>query len=160
MTFGDEALEGEAGGLLLGLLFCGSFGLGQGGEAAFLVVDADLDAEALLVIGAGLGGEGVVGLAGASGLEVLLEGGFVVADGSAEGAAGAHGEMEGGHSGVEDVLFDEGAGGREATVEIEGGDDGFEGVGEDGGLFAATALLFSAAEEETGSEVDAGGDLS
>ena len=39
----------------------------------------------LLVVGAALGGEDVVGLAGAGGLEVLLQGGLVVADGSVEG---------------------------------------------------------------------------
>jgi hypothetical protein len=90
---------------------------------------------------------------------VLLEGGFVVADGSAEGVAGLQGEVEVLHGGGGDVLFDEGAGGIEATVEIESGDDGFESVGEDRGFFAAAALLFSAAEEEMGAEVDAGGDV-
>jgi hypothetical protein len=145
MTFGDEALEGEAGGFLLGFFFGCAFGFGQRGEAAFLVVDADLDAEALLVVGAALGGEGVVGLAGSGGLEALLKGGFVVADGSAEGVAGLQGEVEIGEGGVDDVLFDEGAGGGKATIEIDGGDESFEGVGEDGGLFAATALLFAAA---------------
>ena len=100
---------------------------------------------------------GVVRLAGSGGLEALLEGGFVVADGSAEGVAGLQGEVEVGHGGGDDVLLDEGAGGGEAAVEIDGGDEGFEGVGEDCGLFAATALLFSATEEEVGAEVDAGG---
>jgi hypothetical protein len=101
-----------------------------------------------------------VGLASTGGLEAFLQGGFVVADGSAEGVAGLQGEVKVGHGGVDNVLFDECAGGGEATVEIEGGDDGFEGVGEDCGFFAATALLFSAAEEEMSAEVDAGGDLS
>jgi len=40
------------------------------------------------MVGAALCGEGVVGLAGSGGLEVFLESGFVVADGSAEGVAG------------------------------------------------------------------------
>ena len=57
------------------------------------------------------------------------------------------------------MLFDEGAGGVEAAVEIEGGDDGFEGVGEKSGLSAAAALLFAAAEAKERAEVDAGGDL-
>jgi hypothetical protein len=63
------------------------------------------------------------------GLEALLEGGFVVADGSAERVAGLQGEVEIGHGGVDDVLLDEVAGSGEATVEIESSDDSFEGVG-------------------------------
>jgi hypothetical protein len=47
--------------------------------------------------------------------------------------------------GLDDVFFDEGAGGGEASIEIEGGDDGFECVGEQGGLSAASALFFSTA---------------
>jgi hypothetical protein len=58
------------------------------------------------------------------------------------------------------VLFDEGTGGGETTIEIESCDDGFESVGEDCGLFAATALLLSATEEEKCAKVDAGCDLS
>ena len=46
------------------------------------------------MVGAALGGEDVVGLAGAGGLEMLLQGGFVIADGSAEGVAGLQGEVE------------------------------------------------------------------
>jgi hypothetical protein len=61
--------------------------------------------------------------------------------------------------GLDDVLFDEGAGGVEAAIEVEGGDDGFEGVGKKGGLPAATALFFAATETEERAEVDAGGDL-
>ena len=108
------------------------------------------------MVGAALIGEDVVGLAGAGGLKVLLESGFVVADGAAEGFAAVKGEVEVGKGRFDDVLFDEGAGGREATIEIEGGDDGFESVGEERGLFAAAALLFAAAEEEERAEVDAG----
>ena len=58
--------------------------------------------------------------------------------------------MEIGQGGVDDLLLDEAAGGGEAAVEVEGGDDGFEGVGEEGGLAAATALLFAAAEDGCG----------
>ena len=111
------------------------------------------------MVGAALVGEDVVGLSGAGGLEVLLQGGFVVADGSAEGVAGLHGEVKIGQGGLDDVLFDEGAGGVEAAVEIEGGDDGFKGVGEKCGLPAAAALFFAAAEAEERAEVDASGDL-
>ena len=73
--------------------------------------------------------------------------------------SGLQGEVEIGQGGLDDVLFDEGAGGVESAVEVEGGDDGFEGVGEQGGLLAAAALLFSAAEAEVSAEVDAGGDF-
>ena len=116
--------------------------------AACAVFDADFDAEALLVVGAALGGEDVLGLAGAGGLQMLLQRGFVVADGSAEGVAGLQRKVEIGQGGLDDLLFDEGAGGVESAVEIERGDDGFEGVGEQRRLFPAAALLFSAAEPQ------------
>jgi hypothetical protein len=83
----------------------------------------------------------------------------VVADGSAEGVAALHGEVKIREGGLDDVLFDEGAGGVEAAIEVEGGDDGFEGVGKKGGLPAATALFFAATETEERAEIDAGGDL-
>ena len=89
---GEEALEGEARGVLLGLLFGGSLGFGEGAGAAFFVFDADFDAEAFLMVGAALVGEDVVGLTGAGGLEMFLQRGFVVADGSAEGVAALQGE--------------------------------------------------------------------
>jgi len=133
---------------LLGLFLGGALGFGEGSGATGFVVDADFDAEALLVVGAALVGEDVVGLACAGGLEMLLEGGFVVADGAAEGLAAVEGEVKVGEGGLDDVLFDEGAGGGEATVEIEGCDDGFDGVGEKGGLFAASGLFFSTAQAE------------
>ena len=111
------------------------------------------------MVGAGLAGEDVLGLASADGLEVLLEGGFVVADRSAERVAGFEGGVEIGQSGFDDLFFDEAAGGGESTVEVEGGDDGFEGVGQDGGLAAATALFLAAAEEDVVAEADAEGDV-
>ena len=148
LRLGDQTLEGEARGILLGLLLGGSFGFGECAGAAFFVGDADFDAEALLMVGAALIGEDVVGLAGAGGLEMLLQGGFVVADGSAEGLAGLDGEVEIREGGLDDVLFDEGAGGVEAAIEVEGCDDGFEGVGEECGLAAAAALFFAATEAE------------
>src|SRR5438067_4790328 len=159
MRFGDQALKGEARGVLLGLLFGGSLGFGESAGSSCLVLDADFHAEALLMVGTALVGEDVMGLAGAGRLQVLLQRGFVVADGSAEGVAALHGEVKMGQSGFDDVLFDEGAGGVEATIEVEGGDDGFEGVGEKGGLAAATALFFAATETEERAEIDAGGDL-
>jgi len=62
--------------------------------------------------------------------------------------------VEIGDGGLDDVALDEGAGGFETAVEIEGGDDGFECVGEERGLLTASALFFSAAEAEHGSEAD------
>jgi hypothetical protein len=56
------------------------------------------------------------------------------------------------------VALDKGAGHLESTVEVEGGDDGFEGVGEQGRLLAASALLFSPAKAEHGSQTDVLGD--
>jgi len=73
--------------------------------------------------------------------------------------AGIQGEVKIGEGGLDDVPFDEGAGGVEAAIEIKGGDDGFEGVGEEGGLAAATALFLAATETEERAEIDAGGDL-
>ena len=122
-------------------------------------MDADFDAEAFLVVGTALVGEDVVRLAGAGGLEMLLQRGFVIADGSAEGVAALHGEVKIRQGGLDDVLFDEGAGGVETAIEVEGCDDGFEGVGEECGLAAAAALFFAATEAEERAEVDASGDL-
>jgi len=157
VLFGEEALEGDAGGFLLGLFFCVAFGFGEGSGTAEAVAYADFNAEAFLVVGAALGGEDVVGLAGTAGLEMFLKSGFVVADGPREGVAGLQGEVEIGEGRLDDMSLDEGAGGVEAAIEIEGGDDGFEGIGEQGWLFAAATLLFSAAEEKEVSQADAGG---
>ncbi len=89
-----------------------------------------------------------MGLTGAGGLKMLLQRGFVIADGSAEGFASLEGDVEAGKSRLDDVLFDEGAGDVESAVEIERGDDGFESVGEKGRLFAASALLFARRGED------------
>src|SRR5260370_914761 len=62
------------------------------------------------MVGAALVGEDVVWLAGSGGLEGFLEGGFVVADGSAEGVAALHGGVKRGAGGRDGVLFGEGAG--------------------------------------------------
>jgi len=152
-------LEGDAGGLLLGSLFGGALGLGDGSGVSGGVVDADFDAEALGVVGAGLVGEDVLGLASTDGLEVLLKSGFVVADGSAEGVVGLECGVEIRKGGLDDLLFDEAASGGEASVEVEGGDDGFECVGEDGGLATAFAVLFAAAEQDVVAEADAESDV-
>jgi hypothetical protein len=156
--FCDELLEGEAGCFLLGLLFGRTLGFSEGAGVAGGIADADFDSEALGVIRAGLIGEDVLGLAGSDGLEVFLEGGFVVAYGSAEGVAAVEGGVKIGQGGFNDLLLDKAAGGGEATVQVEGGDDGFEGVGEHGWFAAATALLFAAAEEDVVAEADAEGD--
>jgi hypothetical protein len=90
---------------------------------------------------------------------MLLEGGFVVADGSAEGVAAVECGVEIGEGGLDDLSIDEAARGGESAVEVEGGDDGFEGVGEDSGLAAASAVLFATAEEDVIAEADAKGDV-
>jgi hypothetical protein len=159
LRFGDQTLEGKARGVLLGLLLRSSLGFGEGPGAALFILDPDFDAEAFLMVGAALVGEDIMGLASAGGLEVLLQCGFVVADGSAEGVAALHGEVKVRKGGLDDVLFDEGAGGVEAAIEIEGGDDGFEGIGEKGGLAAAAALFLAATETEKRAEINAGGDF-
>jgi hypothetical protein len=158
LLFRDEAFEGDSRGLLLGLFLGGSFGLGEGPMTSLAVGDSNLDAEELLVVGAALRGEDVLGLAGSGGLEVLLECGLVVADGSGEGVSRREGSMEVGDGGLDDVALDEGAGGFETAVDVQSGYDGFEGVGEESGLLAATALFFAAAEAEHGTEADALGD--
>jgi hypothetical protein len=159
VLFGEEALEGETGGFLLGLFFCVAFGFREGSGTAEAVAYADFNAEAFLVVGAALGGQDVVGLAGTAGLEMFLKGGFVIANGSREGVAGLQGEVEIGKGGLDDMPLDEGAGGGEAAVKIERGDDGFEGVSEQGWLLAAATLLFSATEEKEVSQADAGGHI-
>ena len=141
--FGEETLKGEAGGVLLGLLLGGSFGFGEGARAALFVVDANFDAEAFLMVGAALCCQDVVRLAGTGSLEPLLKCGFVIADGSAEGFGGLECEVEVREGRLDDVFFDESAGGVEASIEIKCRDDGFEGVGQQGGFSAASALLFS-----------------
>jgi hypothetical protein len=159
MGFGEETLEGEAGSVLLSLLLGGSLGFGESARASFFVGDADFDAEALLMVGAALVGEDVVGLARAGGLEMLLQGGFVIADGSAEGVAGVESDVEAGDGRLDYAFFDEGAGSVESSIEVERGYDGFESVGEESGLLAAAALLFPAAETEMRAEADGGGDF-
>ncbi len=143
----------------MGLLLGGGLGFGEGAGLAGGVVDADLYAEALGVVGAALGGENVLGLTGADGLKMLLEGGLVVADGSGEGVAIVEGGLERGQSGLDDFFFNEAASGGEAAVEIEGGDDGFERIGEERGLAAASAGFFTAAETDVVAEADSGGDV-
>jgi hypothetical protein len=151
IPLGLKALKGDPCGLLLSLFFCGAFGFGERTSASEAVGNADLDAEELLMVGPALGGEDILGLTRSGGLKVLLQGGLVVADGSAEGIAGAESSLEVGEGGHDDMALDEGAGDLESTVEVEGGYDGFEGVGEQGGFLAASALLFSPAETEHGS---------
>jgi hypothetical protein len=158
IPLGLKALKGDPGGLLLSLLFCEAFGFGERASASEAVRDVNLDAEELLMVGPALGGEDILRLTCSGGLKVLLQGGLVVADGSAEGIAGAESSLEIGEGRLDDMALDKGTGHLESTVEIEGGYDGFEGVGEQGGFLAASALLFSSAEAEHGSETDALGD--
>jgi hypothetical protein len=91
LLFGHEAFECDTCSVLLGLLLGGAFGFGEGAGASVAIGNADFDAEELLMIGAALSGEHVLGLACSSGLKVFLESGLVVANGSGEGVAGAQG---------------------------------------------------------------------
>jgi hypothetical protein len=56
LSLGEQALKGEAGGVLLGLLLSGSFGLGEGAGTTHFIFDANFDAEALLMVGTALVG--------------------------------------------------------------------------------------------------------
>jgi hypothetical protein len=69
---GAKACEGQSRGLLLGLLLGGPFGAGEGLRNAVSARDADLDAKAFLVVGAGLRSQDVLGLYLADGLKALL----------------------------------------------------------------------------------------
>ena len=112
--------EGEAGGLLLGLLLggCprrwpgrrGRLGRGGAGDWAGWWTRTSTW-KRFWWSGPDLAGEDVLGLAEAGGLEVLLQGGLVVADGAGEGAGGVEGEGERGQRRGEDVAVDEGGGG-------------------------------------------------
>ena len=159
LLFSKKSFEGDAGGLLLGLLLGGAFGFSEGACTSVAIGDTYFDAEELLMVGATLCGEDVLWLACSRGLQVLLEGGLVIADGSGEGVAGREGTVEVGHRWLDDVALDEGASGVETAVEVKSSDDGFESVGEQRGLLTTAALLFAAAEAKHGSEADAFGDV-
>ncbi len=150
-------LKRDAGGLLLRFFLGSAFGAAERLGEGLAFADANLDAEATAVIGPALFGEDVAGLAGSAGLEELLQSGLVVADGSAERAAGLESVVKGGERWLDDVAGDEGLGGGHAGVEIKGGDDRLDGVSEEGGFLAAAAGLFSATETEQGAELHAGG---
>jgi hypothetical protein len=94
IPLGLKAVKGNPGGLLLRLFFGGALGFGERASASEAVRDADFDAEELLVVGPALGGEDILRLACSGGLKVLLQGGLVIADGSAEGIAGAESPLE------------------------------------------------------------------
>jgi hypothetical protein len=160
LPFGEQCFECDTGGLLLCLFLGAAFRFGECSVASEAVGDADFDAEELLVIGTALSSEDVLRLADSSGLEVFLEGGLVIANGSGEGVTGAEGAVQIGKRGLDDVVFDEGSGGVESAVEVEGGDDGFDGVGEESWLVAASALLFAAAEAKECPKADALADVS
>ena len=134
LLFRHEAFERDARSLLLRLFFGGAFGFGESASTSVAIWDADFDTEEFLVIGATLRGEDVLRLACSSGLQVLLKGRLVVADGSREGVAGAESSVELGHRRLDDVALDEGTRGVETAVEVERGDDGLEGVGRRAGF--------------------------
>jgi hypothetical protein len=159
LLFSKKSFEGDAGCLLLGLLLGGAFGFSEGACASVAIGDTYFNAEELLMVRATLCGEDVLWLTCSRGLQVLLEGGLVIADGSGEGVTGRESTVEVGDRGFDDVALDKGAGGVETAVEVKRGDDGFESVGEQRGLLPTAALLFAAAEAEHGSEADALGDM-
>jgi len=82
LSFREKPFEGNARCLLLGLLLGGAFGFGESACASVAVGDTDFDAKELLLVRAALCGEDVLGLACSCGLEVRLQAGLVVADGS------------------------------------------------------------------------------
>lgn len=153
-------LQGKVRGGLLSLLFGKAFGFGDG-DGVFGIIgkwgkDAYFDPKMLLVVGSGLGGENVAGLALPGRLEVFLESGFVIPDGSRKGIFRAQGGVKGGQRRLDDVPADEGASGLQAAIQKERRDHGFKGVGEDCGFVAASAEIFATAKAEERTEADAG----
>src|SRR5260370_18070710 len=116
--FGEQDFEGDARGILLGLFFGRALRLGEGSRSACAIFDANLASEAVLIVGSALRGKNVLRLPCPGGLEMLLKGGLVVADGSAEGVAGLHGEVEIGQRRLDDALIGEGTGGLEREIAI------------------------------------------
>jgi hypothetical protein len=158
MPFCLEMFEGNARGLLLGLFFCRALRFRQGAGTAGSIGNADLDAEELLVIGPALRGKNILGLAGSSGLQVLLESGFVVADGPTEGVSGAQRALQIGKGWFDDVALDEDTRDFQASIEIESCDYGFESVGEQCRLLASAALLLAPTKTKQGAKGNALGD--
>lgn len=157
MLLGKETLEGDASSFLLGLLLGSTFGFGERARTSKTVANSNFYAEAFLMVGTALGGENVMGLAGSSRLEVLLQCGFVVTDGSTKGVARLHGEVEFRNGGLDDVPLNEGTSSSKTTVEVECSDDGFKGVSEQGGFLSTATLLLSATKKEEVSEANARG---
>ena len=152
---GADFGDGAAGGFLLGF-FSGAADAAREASAADAgLADEDFNEEALAVVGSALGFDGVLGLAVIAGLKQFLKRGFVVADAAAVGQLFA----ERGRGGLDDFTKDEAARGFNAAIEIERGHDGFNAVGEQSVFFAASAALFSAAEEHVRAEVEARGYL-
>ena len=136
---------GESGfcGGGFGEFFAGAGAVGEG-EA----VPRDAGDEGFAVVGSGFGDDGVGGAAEGDGLEGFLELALWIdlARLGGEGEEFFAAEAE-----------DGGARGVHAGVEVDGADEGFEGVGERAGAFAAAAGGFAAAHDEVFAEVEAEG---
>lgn len=72
ILFSKKALEGDASSFLLGLFLGGTFGFGERARTSKTVANSNFYAESLLMVGAALGSEHVMRLAGSRRLEVLL----------------------------------------------------------------------------------------
>src|SRR5580700_96792 len=136
-----ELFEGAARGLLLRFFFSAAFGTGHAFAA-----DPHFDEECFLVIRAGLASEAVLGGMAAASLEEFLKSTFAIGIGDAVAI------FEGLE---EDSSFQESANGIEAAIEVDRGHDRFEGIGEEGGLIAATGFFFTTAEAEMFAESQA-----
>jgi hypothetical protein len=135
--------EGGFSGGGFGEFFAGAGAFGEGET-----VPCDAGDEGLAVVWSSFREDGVGGAAEGDGLEGFLELALWVdlAWLGGEGAEFFAAEAE-----------DGGADGVHAGVEIDGSDEGFEGVGERAGAFAATAGCFAAAHDEVFAEIEAEG---
>ena len=106
-----------------------------------------------MVIGTALGLDGIFGLAALLGLQNFLQCRFVVSN----AAAPQHLVTQTGSNGIDDLAHDKGTRRLDSGVEIERADHGFDAVGEEGILMAASAAFFSAAEEHVVAEFQPAG---
>ena len=109
------------------------------------------------MVGAGLFGKDVAGLAGAVGLQLLLQSGFEVTDRTGDGHGAIEESCETGLGGLDDFAVDELCCRNESAVEVNRGYDCFERVGEQSRLAMAARVLFAAAEAEHGAKRDPAG---
>ncbi len=94
-----KTLKGDPGGLLLSLLFGGAFGFSEAREPPRPSGMRTSTRKSYRWSGPLSGGEDILRLTSSGGLKVLLKGRLVVADGSAEGIAGAESSLKVGEEG-------------------------------------------------------------